>query len=488
MKTVTIQPQEGPQTAFLASDADIVIYGGGAGGGKSWALLLEDLYYADDPAFASVTFRRTYPQIVAPGGLWEDSMTLYGHLGAKPSVDPLQWRWKSGAISRFAHMQYEGDKFQWQGSQIPLIKWDELTHFSRSQFFYLLSRNRSAAGIPTRMRASCNADADSWVAELIAWWINQQTGHPIPERAGVIRYFARDGERMIWADDPLDLPRIVVDGVIVPPKSLTFIPATVYDNKVLLKADPGYLATLMSLDYVERERLLGNNWKIRYTAGSMFKEEWFADKYVKRDDPRLKQLDGQPYRFWDTAATPVTDTMGNVVAFENPPKNKPNDPDWTVGVKMGKKTTTEVYEEDGVTKKRQRVDYFILDVVRYRGTPSGVEDTIRATAQRDGRGVKIGIEQEPGASGVAYIATMKKVLRGFMVEADRPTGSKIVRAKSFSADAEHGHIWLVEGPWNEPYIQTVTAFPNPKVHDDDVDASSGCHDRLKNRKANPVSY
>jgi hypothetical protein len=322
MRTVTIAPQEGPQTAFLASDADVVIYGGGAGGGKSWALLLEDLYYRDDPNFSSVAFRRTYPQIIAPGGLWEDSQVLYARLGAKPSVDPLSWRWPSGAVSRFAHMQYEADMYNWQGSQIPLIKFDELTHFSQRTFFYMLSRNRSASGVPTRIRATCNADADSWVASFIAWWIDQATGHPIPERAGVVRYFARDGDRIVWADDPLDLPRIIVEGQVVPPKTATFIPATVYDNKILLRNDPGYVATLHSLDFVERERLLGNNWKIRYTSGTMFKEDWYANRYIPPGDPRLATME-TVYRAWDTAATPVTDSSGNVVAFEDAPKNRP---------------------------------------------------------------------------------------------------------------------------------------------------------------------
>jgi predicted phage terminase large subunit-like protein len=279
----------------------------------------------------------------------------------------------------------------------------------------------------------------------------------------------------------------VVEGQVVPPKTATFIPATVYDNKILLKNDPGYVATLHSLDYVERERLLGNNWKIRYTSGSMFKEEWYANRYVEPDDPRLKRLE-TVYRAWDTAATPVTDSQGNVVAFEDAPKNKPNDPDWTVGVKMGVITSSEPYRENGIERKRLRRDYFILDVVRFRGTPLGVEETIRATALKDGRGVKIYMEQEPGASGVQIISHYKRnVLNGFVLEGVRPTGPKITRAKALSADSEHGYIWIVRGPWNDPYLTHVCAFPNPKVHDDDVDAGSLAHDRLKNRKHAPMS-
>ncbi|WP_325053334.1 terminase large subunit domain-containing protein [Sinorhizobium meliloti] len=70
---------------------------------------------------------------------------------------------------------------------MPLICFDELTHFSASSSRYMVSRNRSMSGVGPYTRATCNPDADSWVAELISWWIDQDTGLPIPERAGVLR-------------------------------------------------------------------------------------------------------------------------------------------------------------------------------------------------------------------------------------------------------------------------------------------------------------
>ena len=92
--------------------------------------------------------------------------------------------------------------YDWQGAQITLICFDELTHFSAHQFFYMVSRNRSTCGVRPYIRATCNPDADSWVADLLAWWIDQETGLPIRERAGVVRYYIRiaaigsDGVRM----------------------------------------------------------------------------------------------------------------------------------------------------------------------------------------------------------------------------------------------------------------------------------------------------
>jgi hypothetical protein len=74
--------------------------------------------------------------------------------------------------------------YDWQGAQIPLICFDELTHFRAHQFFYMVSRNRSTCGVRPYIRATCNPDADSWVANFLAWWIDPETGFPIPERAG----------------------------------------------------------------------------------------------------------------------------------------------------------------------------------------------------------------------------------------------------------------------------------------------------------------
>ncbi len=77
-----LAPQPGPQAAFLASAADIAIYGGAAGGGKTWALLMEPLRHVRNPGFGAVIFRRTTVQVRNEGGLWDESEGLYPRLGA----------------------------------------------------------------------------------------------------------------------------------------------------------------------------------------------------------------------------------------------------------------------------------------------------------------------------------------------------------------------------------------------------------------------
>jgi len=132
-------------------------------------------------------FRRSTVQVRNEGGLWDESEKLYPAIGASPKEHVLQWSFPSGASVSFAHLEHDKTVLNWQGSQIPLICFDELTHFSAKQFWYMVSRNRSMSGVRPYIRATCNPDADSWVVEFISWWIDQDTGLPIPERAGVLR-------------------------------------------------------------------------------------------------------------------------------------------------------------------------------------------------------------------------------------------------------------------------------------------------------------
>jgi hypothetical protein len=253
-----IRPHRGPQEKFLASNADIAIYGGSAGSGKTVAMLMEPLRHVHVANFNAVIFRRTSEQVRMAGGLWDESCKMYSLFGAKPREHTLEWRFASGANVRFEQLQYENTKLDYQGSQIALLAFDELTHFSDTQFFYMLSRNRSTCGVKPYVRATCNPDSRSWVARFISWWINPDSGLPIPERSGVKRFFVRVNEDLIWSDSRSEL-EAKYPGQIA--KSVTFVPAKLADNNTLMEKDPSYLANLLAQPRVERERLLHGNWK-----------------------------------------------------------------------------------------------------------------------------------------------------------------------------------------------------------------------------------
>lgn len=438
-RSKSLSPLPGPQTQFASTPADVAIYGGAAGGGKSYGLLLEPLRHIDLQDFSTVCFRRTIPQLRNPGGLWSESQKTYGGLNAEPKYTVMRWEFESGMSIKFAHLQHEKTVYDWQGSQIPLILFDELTHFSRTQFSYMLSRNRSTTGVPGYIRATTNPDADSWVKTLVQWWLDPATGYPIPERSGVIRYFITIQDQTYWADTAQEL--IEQFGPEERPKSFTFIPAKLSDNPILMEKDPNYLANLRALGRVERARLLDGNWNIRPTSGEVFQKHWFE---IIEGIP----ADGTVVRYWDRAATEVS--------------KKNRDPDYTVGLKMSRSNS-------GV--------FYVHDVVRLRGSPYVVEDAIKNTAKRDGLGCRIYLEQDPGSAGVAEAKNYARLLAGFDVRFNKPTQDKITRANPVSAQAEAGNVKILRADWNESFLNELQLFPDAS-HDDQVDALSGAFNMI----------
>lgn len=454
MGAVKIQPQEGPQTEFLSTTADIALYGGAAGGGKSFALLLEPLRHYNNSKFGGVIFRRNATAIRLEGGLWDDSLSVYLPLKGHPREQFLSWNFPSGMSLRFAHLELERTVYDWQGGQIPYIGFDELTHFTEKQFWYMLSRNRSTSGVAGYIRATCNPDADSWVRKLVDWYIGED-GYPIKERSGIIRWFIRRDDAIIWADKKEEL--LEKYGEDCGPKSFTFISALVTDNKILMEKDPAYLHNLKALAKVERLRLLGGNWNIRPTAGLYFQREWFEII----DELKMSNAISSSIRYWDRAATK--------------PSENNKDPDWSVGVRMHRMV-------DGT--------FVVSHVSRFRETPLKVEQTVKNLAVQDGVLTKVGIEQEPGAAGVADADNYVRLLAGYQVKVCKPTTDKITRALPVSAQCERGNVKLVRGDWNEEFLRELENFP-PEAsqsikkrdeesfgHDDQVDAFSGAFNEL----------
>lgn len=282
-----IKPQPGYQEIALSSSADIVIGGAAAFVGKTFALLLDPLRHVHISDFGGVIFRRTSVQIRNEGGLWDTSTKLYGAVGAEPRESSLDWKFKSGAKISFRHLEYEKNKFDWQGAQIPFLGFDELTHFTESMFFYLLSRNRSSCGIKPYVRATCNPDPESWVYKLISWWIDPEDGFPILDRRGKLRYFIKYGNDYIWGDSYDEVyqkaefiikPMMDSSGLEAKDfiKSITFVSGSIYDNKKGLQYDPSYPGNLLSQDEDTRRQLLEGRWKISNSSMDVYNYDAFA--------------------------------------------------------------------------------------------------------------------------------------------------------------------------------------------------------------------
>lgn len=407
---------------------------------KTFGLLLNPLYHVNNPKFGAVTFRRTTKQVKSEGGLWDTASELYLSIGAKPNQADLHFTWPTGARHTFAHMEHEKNREDWQGAQIPLIQFDELTHFTWKQFSYMLSRNRSVSGVKGQIRGTLNPDPDHWARRFIDWWIGKD-GYAIEERSGVIRFFILRGDDVIWGATREELLKKYPNSR---PKSFTFIRSRLEDNRILMEADPGYLANLQAMPRVDRARLLDGNWNIRPTAGMFFCRSDFelvdaapvCDKWV---------------RAWDQAGTKK--------------KREADDPDWTVGLKMGR-------TRDG--------RYVIAHVERFQENPSTVDRRIKNTASADGKPVTVRLAQDPGQAGKSQVRAQTNMLAGYKVSSKPVTGDKATRAKPLSSQVEAGNVLLVRGPWNEAFLQELENFTGTEAdgHDDQVDAASDAFDEL----------
>jgi predicted phage terminase large subunit-like protein len=215
-------------------------------------------------------------------------------------------------------------------------------------------------------------------------------------------------------------------------KERLFLSARLDDNPHIDRQK--YVESLMLLDPITRQQLLAGDWTAR-ASGNKFKREWFEIVPKAPDCTKI--------RYWDLAAT-------------EPKPGK--DPDWSAGVLMGKSSDNVLY---------------ILNIVRMRGTPGAVEALVKQTAEIDGRGVSICMEQEPGASGVRVIDDyQRRVLMGWPFKGVKTTGQKEVRANPLASQAQAGNVKLVSGSWVIAFLDECELFPNG-AHDDMVDAASG---------------
>jgi len=228
-------------------------------------------------------------------------------------------------------------------------------------------------------------------------------------------------------------------------KGRLFIPAGLADNPYLDAAS--YEEGLMELGSVTRQQLMYGDWDVN-EAGTKFKRSWF--NIVDAAPTGLRSV-----RYWDLAST------------EKDVSKHSHDPDWTAGARVG-------LSGDG--------DIYILDIVKDRTTPKGVDRLVRHTAETDGREIVVWMEQEPGSSGVRTIDYFRRtVLGGFEFRPDKVSGSKELRANPLSSQAEAGNVHVVRAGWNEDWFDEAEAFPNGD-HDDQVDAVAGAYQMLTTRR------
>jgi hypothetical protein len=456
---VAIRPQPGPQEAALASSADIVIFGGQAGGGKSFALLLEPLRHANNPKFGGVIFRRTSPQLTGAGSLWEEAQGLYRLIGARMLETPtLRAVFPNGGALQFLHLQHASDVYDHQGKQYAFIGLDELTHFEAAQFWYLVSRMRTTSGIRSYMRCTCNPDPDSFVKQLILWWLDDEGEYARPDRSGVIRWFIREGDEMVWGDSREELLPRCAPGQ--EPMSITFIMSSLDDNPALTGKDPGYKGRLYALPQVERERLLKGNWKIKPEGGKYYSHDNFARRWT---------LETLPHELLIYAAS-------DFAVSEKRPGEKP---DFTEHGFFGIGPDDYIYVLDwwfGQTKSDAWFDTLLdmasSNLVLGKGTKLereislmpmlwfGEQGVIQKSVEpflmkrMEERGIYLSTEW---VSTVTGSRSQGSSLQGF---ADASKRAKSIRARAAQALAQHGRwVFPADAPWVARVINQLVSFP-----------------------------
>lgn len=244
------------QRAFAWLPHREALYGGAAGGGKSVALLAAALQYVDCAGYTALLLRRTFTDLRLPKALMDLADQWLEPTDAEWHEQEKTWRFPSGATLTFGFLEHERDKLRYQSSAFQFIGFDELTHFTETQYTYMFSRRRrlkEQAHIPVRVRSATNPGGPGHD------WVHQ---------------------------------RFIVEGRA---HGRVFIPARMEDNEHLDAEDYG--AALDELDPVTKERLKLGNWDIR-EQGNLFQDQWW--QYCDRDDV---PADVKWVRYWDLAAS-----------------------------------------------------------------------------------------------------------------------------------------------------------------------------------------
>lgn len=453
--SIRLQPK---QQEFIDAKQSIVFFGGGAGGGKTFASLCANLMGIHDPLYFSVFFRTSSTEI--DKGLWVDAKRMYmpylcdangrllGH--AKINEQQKTITFPSGARTTFSYLATDKDADAWYGTEINCAFFEEAQYRSLYQFDIIKSRNRSMSSVPKSIRCTLNPDPSSFIYDWVKPFLDSED-FPVKELSGKTRYYVVVEGQLITSWDKEQLEADTGKTA----DTYTYIPATLDDNAELEKLDPSYRTKLNSMPEAKRKQLLMGCWQSV--------EE--SCVYFSRD--KLKKTSAIPMgcatcRAWDLAAT-----------SDDTPETKGCDA--TQGLKMSK-------SKDGY--------YYIHGSVRFRKRVGERDRLIVNTAIEDGSDVHVVIPQDNGSGGKAQFVYLSQMLisEGFVCKGDQSghTASKLKKAEPFFSAVEAGLVYIIESSFEREelmlFYRELELFNNKKSsktrHDESVDTCASAFNYL----------
>lgn len=285
-RDVVFKPNPGPQTTFFAASEREVLYGGAAGGGKSYALIADPMRYFDNKNFRGIILRRTNDELREL--IWK-SQELYQQIYPKTEKSPgavwrekdKEWRFPSGARLWFTYLEREEDLLRYQGQAFTYVGFDELTQYPTPKYWdYMRSRLRDASGtLPLFMRATTNPGGPGH------GWVKRMFIDPAPAGKAFNAKHLETGEELIIPVGDPDFPE---ERWGQPLFQRRFIPAKLSDNPYL-SADGEYKTNLLGMGSGNLQRqLLDGDWDV--ADGAAFSE---FRQSVHVVEPNLDEI-----RYW----------------------------------------------------------------------------------------------------------------------------------------------------------------------------------------------
>jgi len=216
------------QKQFIDATESEVLFGGAAGGGKSYGQMVDALLFAMKyPGSKQLILRRTFAEL--DKSLIRTSLSLFPRELYTLNSSNHTGRFKNGSIIDFGYCMTENDVYQYQSAEYDVVRFDELTHFTEGQYLYLISRVRGANSFPKQIKSSTNPGGvgHGWVKKRF-----------IDKRERGKSFTGEDGMKRI------------------------FIPSLLDDNKFLRDGDPEYKKRLLALPDREKKALLYGDWDI----------------------------------------------------------------------------------------------------------------------------------------------------------------------------------------------------------------------------------